>query len=107
MNRRLSQLLIIAGLIVVLAPRAVVVAQDSTGATSRVSVSSEGVESNHESTQPSISVDGRFVAFQSMASNLIAGDTNSVSDVFVHDRQTGVTDRVPVDSSGNEANGRP
>jgi Tol biopolymer transport system component len=54
---------------------------------------------------PAISADGRFVAFQSGASNLVPGDANNVDDVFVHDRQTGRTMRVSVDSDENEATG--
>jgi Tol biopolymer transport system component len=44
------------------------------------------------------------VAFGSLASNLVPGDTNGYRDVFVHDRQTGTTERASVDSSGNESN---
>jgi hypothetical protein len=77
----------------------------STGVTERVSVDSSGVEGTYYSWQPSISSDGRFVAFSSGASNLVAGDTNNAFDVFVHDRSTGGTDRISLDSSGNEANG--
>jgi Tol biopolymer transport system component len=51
------------------------------------------------------SADGRFVAFQSDASNLVAGDTNGALDVFVRDRKRGKTVRVSVDSAGGEANG--
>ena len=49
--------------------------------------------------------DGRFVVFESRASNLVAGDTNGCGDVFVHDRQTGVTERVSVASNEAQANG--
>jgi hypothetical protein len=45
------------------------------------------------------------VAFRSDASNLVPGDTNGTTDVFVHDRKTGITTRVSVDSAGNEGNG--
>lgn len=48
------------------------------------------------------SADGRYVAFMSVASNLVPGDTNGKQDIFVHDRETGQTERVSVDSSGNE-----
>ncbi|WP_218110671.1 TolB-like translocation protein [Ostreibacterium oceani] len=75
-----------------------------TGATTRVSVDSLGTEGDSFSTIPSISADGRYVAFQSFATNLIAGDTNGYDDIFVHDTQTGVTTRVSVDSSGVEGN---
>jgi Tol biopolymer transport system component len=73
--------------------------------TERVSVDSSGLEGNWDSERASISADGRFVAFESRSSNLVPGDTNSLQDVFVHDRQTGVTERVSVDSSGVEGNG--
>ena len=52
-----------------------------------------------------ISADGRFVAFYSDAGNLVAGDTNESGDIFVHDRKTGATERVSVDSAGNQGNG--
>jgi len=76
-----------------------------TGETSRVSVDSSGNQGNGFSYWPSISSDGRFVAFVSWASNLVAGDTNGAWDVFVHDTVTGETSRVSVDSSGNQGNG--
>jgi len=75
-----------------------------TGITERVSVSSSGKQANNESNYPSISSDGQIVAFHSNASNLVAGDTNGTWDVFVHDRTTGRTERVSVDSSGAEGN---
>lgn len=75
------------------------------GATTRVSVSSGGVQGDGHSTISSISGDGRYVAFTSVSTNLVAGDTNGVSDVFVHDRQTGQTTRVSVNSGGTEGNG--
>ncbi len=71
----------------------------------RVSVSSDGEEANSESSAPSISRDGRFVAFASRASNLVPGDSNERSDVFVHDRLSARTFRVSVSSTGAEANG--
>ena len=76
-----------------------------TGVTTRVSVSSTGVEGNSHSLSPSISADGRFVAFHSFAANLVAADTNAFADIFVHDRDTGVTERVSVDSAGVEGAG--
>jgi len=75
------------------------------GATERVSVSSDGTEANSSSFSGDISADGRFVAFASDASNLVPGDTNGVGDVFVHERLTGVTERVSVSSHGGEGNG--
>jgi Tol biopolymer transport system component len=75
-----------------------------TGETTRVSVASDGTQGNGKSKFPSISSDGRFVAFVSDASNLVQGDTNDSADVFVHDRQTGETTRVSVRSDGMEVN---
>ncbi|MDD1720003.1 MAG: hypothetical protein LUQ25_08090 [Methanoregulaceae archaeon] len=75
-----------------------------TGATTRVSVRSNGNQGNGDSYSPSISADGRYVAFESAATNLVAGDTNGAWDVFVHDRQTGATTRVSVRSNGNQGN---
>lgn len=60
---------------------------------------------NGASESPAISADGRFVAFISFASNLVAEDTNSMADVFVHDRATGLTELVSVDSLGNQPAG--
>jgi len=77
----------------------------SSGVMERVSVDSSGAEGNSASIESAISADGRIVAFTSSASNLVAGDSNGYSDVFVHDRTTGVTERVSVDSSGAEGNG--
>ena len=79
-----------------------------TGATTRVSVGPGGVEGNSSSSNaiaPSISADGRYVAFSSNASNLVAGDSGNVADVFVHDRQNGTTTRVSVGLGGSESNG--
>lgn len=75
------------------------------GTTERVSVSSSDVQGNDDSEHPSISADGRYVAFQSKATNLVAGDTNTCWDVFVRDRVNGTTERVSVSSSGAEGNG--
>ncbi len=74
-----------------------------TGTTTRVSVSSSGAQATEEqSRSPVISADGRYVAFSSGASNLVAGDTNDRFDVFLHDTQTGITTRVSVSSSGEQ-----
>jgi Tol biopolymer transport system component len=74
------------------------------GQTTRVSVGSAGAEANDDSFFPSISANGRFVAFLSFASNLVPGDTNHRPDVFVRDRKRGQTTRVSVNSAGEEAN---
>ncbi len=83
-----------------------------TPATSRVSVASEGTQGNGGAHGDSVSADGRFVAFGSDASNLVADDTNGVSDVFVRDTcaraPTGCmpsTVRVSVASDGTQGNG--
>ncbi|MGZ5345297.1 MAG: TolB family protein [Actinomycetota bacterium] len=77
----------------------------TTGKTERVSVRSNGNEGNGESYyNVDISADGRFVTFSSDATNLVPGDTNGATDVFVRDRQTGKTTRVSVRSNGNEGN---
>ncbi len=76
----------------------------TAGTTTRVSTSSTGGQVDSNSVTPSISVDGRYVAFASFATNLVPGDTNDDWDVFVKDRQTGQTTRVSVDSSGAQGN---
>jgi Tol biopolymer transport system component len=75
-----------------------------TGATQLVSVDTAGIQGNGTSYEPAISADGRYIAFWSRASNLVPQDTNTAIDVFVHDRQTGATERVSVDSAGNQGN---
>ncbi len=59
---------------------------------------------NLPSANAHISVDGRFVAFHSAASNLVADDTNNRQDIFVYDRETKLMERVSVHSTGNQAN---
>jgi Tol biopolymer transport system component len=76
-----------------------------TGAIERVSVGAAGIQANGASDRPSISNDGRLVTFNSEATNLVANDTNGLLDVFLHDRQTGITLRASVASGGGEANG--
>lgn len=71
----------------------------------RVSVATGGAQGVGESGRPSVSFDGRFVAFESVASNLVPGDTNGVRDVFVHDRVTGVTTRASVATGGAQGDG--
>jgi len=74
------------------------------GTTTRISVGSTGQEGDRPSLNPSISADGRFVAFESNSTNLVAGDTNNNSDIFVHDIQTNTTTGISVDSTGNQGN---
>jgi hypothetical protein len=85
----------------------------TAGTTSLVSVGIGGAESSADSRNPSINrnagvaagvgADGRYIAFGSDASNLVAGDTNAVSDVFVYDRVAATTTRVSVSSAGAQA----
>lgn len=73
-----------------------------TGAIDRVSVHSDGTPGNRQSkpVYSAISADGRYVAFTSLANNLVDDDTNDAMDVFVHDRRNGETTRVSVSSEG-------
>ena len=79
----------------------------SLAPTVRVSVSSSEQQGDRESRNPSISANGRFVAFYSWASNLVPGEVNGCScpDVFVRDLRIGLTTRVSVSSAGDLANG--
>ncbi|MCL4474518.1 MAG: hypothetical protein M1455_11405 [Actinobacteria bacterium] len=81
----------------------VFVKDTQTGAITRVSTSSEGVEANGYCTFPAISGDGRYVLFESMASNLVPGDNNGVTDIFRKDTLTGATIRISVSGAGVEA----
>jgi Tol biopolymer transport system component len=70
------------------------------GTTELISTSTGGLQGDLESYHSSISADGRFVAFWSNATNLVAGDTNAAADVFVRDRELGRTRRVSMSSEG-------
>jgi Tol biopolymer transport system component len=76
-----------------------------TGRTTRVSVGAGGAQGNAGSIGAGISADGRYVTFDSNATNLVPGDTNDLGDVFVHDRQTSRTTRVSVTARGAQAAG--
>ncbi len=80
-----------------------------TGAVKRVNVSSSGAQAHHldyeGSFGPSISGDGRYIAFASFADNLVPGDTNASLDGFVHDQRTGRTFRVTLNAAGEQAAG--
>lgn len=78
------------------------------GQTTLVSVATGGTQgdgNSYSTTSTSLSADGRYVAFISIASNLVVGDTNGTEDVFVHDRLTKQTTRVSVATGGTQANG--
>ena len=77
----------------------------TTTVTTRVSVDDSGTQSNGDSFRPSISADGRYVAYYSESSNLVPGDANGSTDVFVYDRRSGATKRVSVAAGGQEASG--
>jgi Tol biopolymer transport system component len=77
-----------------------------TGVTRRVSVRSDGTEAiGGWSDLPAISADGRWITYDSAATNIVGNDTNGLNDVFLFDRDTGVTRRVSVTSDGTEATG--
>ena len=77
----------------------------ANGTTERVSVATNGTQGNGISQEPSISADGRYVAFQSLATNLVNGDTNGFEDIFVRDRQLNQTFRVSLGPGGAQSNG--
>lgn len=76
------------------------------GTTVRASVDVDGANSNGSSGFPVISADGRYVAFNSDADDLVADDRNELTDVFVRDLLTGTTVRASMDPSGGDPNGR-
>ena len=63
-------------------------------------MATDGTQANEWSNEPALNADGRYVVFDSNARNLVTGDTNNATDVFVHDRETGKTTRVSVTSNG-------
>ena len=75
-----------------------------TGTTKRISVASDGTQGNYSFYNASISADGRYVAFESEATNLVSGDTNRARDIFVKDLQTGITKSISVASDGTQGN---
>ena len=75
--------------------------------TALVSVNTSGIGGgNDPSGAPAISANGQFIAFESAASNLVAGDTNNASDIFVRDLAAGGTVLASVASSGAAGQGR-
>jgi Tol biopolymer transport system component len=84
--------------------RQIYVRDTVTGEVRRISNSSSGVVGNGHSWNPSISADGRYIAFHSDASNLGDSDTNALTDVFVHDRLLGTTSLVSVTAGGGQGN---
>lgn len=80
----------------------VFVRDTATNTTALVSATSTGASGNNASTAESISSDGRYAAFESIATNLVAGDTNAVGDVFVRDLTTGETTQASLGSAGEQ-----
>lgn len=76
-----------------------------SGAIELVSRAADGTPGDRSSSNPSVSLDGRFVAFSSDSTNLVEGDTNDASDVFVYDRLEQASIRVSVSSAGVQADG--
>jgi|GEM_PF-6381199 len=85
--------------------RDVILYDVSQGTQELVSVGQGGAPANGPSSEPDVSFDGRYVVFVSAASNLVSGDSNGVADVFVRDRQLGLTTRVSLGQGSVEANG--
>ncbi len=70
----------------------------------RISIASDGAQGNGDSDYSAVSDDGRYVAFDSFASNLVPGDSTPGRDIFVHDRQTGEITLVSINSDSVQAN---
>jgi hypothetical protein len=82
--------------------RDVFVRDRTAGTTTRVSVDNTGAQANGESRVSAISGNGRYVVFESDATNLVAGDTNGVGDVFVRDTVSGTTTRLSITSASGQ-----
>lgn len=83
----------------------IAVADLGTGNISFASTAADGAAANGDSRYAAVSADGRYVAFESAASNLVAGDTNGSDDVFVKDMQTGAVRRVSLSAGGGQLDG--
>lgn len=77
----------------------------ATGPVRLISVGFGGGQADSASSQPVISANGRYVAFASVADNIVPGDSNSASDIFLADLETGTIRRISVSSAGRQANG--
>jgi dipeptidyl aminopeptidase/acylaminoacyl peptidase len=85
--------------------RDIFVHDTATGLTTLVTTDTGGGPTNGGSSSPSVSADGTRIAYNSQASDLVAGDTNGFTDVFLHDISTGATTRISTDTMGSPANG--
>lgn len=77
----------------------------TAGTTARVSLTSGGLQATGSSSTADVSDNGRYVVFHSTAANLVAGDTNGTTDVFIRDRTAATTTRASVSTGGTQANG--
>jgi hypothetical protein len=93
-------LVLVAAVTVAVAAGAQVNASPVAGWTSQVSVTTTGGGPSSSSNWPAVSADGRYIVYESVARNLVPGDTNGLPDIFVRDTQTGTTSRVSVTSTG-------
>jgi Tol biopolymer transport system component len=75
-----------------------------SGTTTLISRGPDGRPGAGDSTQPTISGDGRYVVYTSNAANLVAGDSNRTADILLTDRETGVTRQISVSSAGTQGN---
>ena len=82
--------------------RDIFVLDRTTGMIEKVSNSSTGAQGNRNSYEPAISGDGRYITFESFANNLVIDDSNELQDIFVHDRNTRLTQRVSISSLGEQ-----
>lgn len=71
----------------------------------RLSIGRDGVESNGDSHNPSINDSGKIITYSSDATNIVTGDNNRASDVFLVDRDTGLTERMSANNRGSETDG--
>ncbi|MBB4675637.1 TolB family protein [Crossiella cryophila] len=76
-----------------------------TGEIRRVNTAGDGRAADAQPYQPTISADGRYLSFSSIAANLVPGDTNNVDDVFLKDLRTGVLTRISLRANGKQADG--
>ena len=76
-----------------------------TGVTTKASVATGGEQGNANSSLPAISADGRWITFCSFATNMVAGNTDQIGDIFLHDRVLGVTTQQSVSTDGSPGNG--
>ncbi len=104
MNRVLNQRLTLLIILLLILVASTACSVEQTKGTQRVSIANNEIQADQRSKQPSISSDGRYVAFASDATNLVKGDSNGVTDIFVRDLAKRTTKRVSVSSTGEEGN---